>query len=309
MAFYRNNLTRKLPLPPGWSEPEIIDDCVDVGGVAVYRAGVSSRNGSGLEVTGSAAERDGSPLWRAWLELLERMAIVESGVGTSDDPRRRPARSNGVAAHATWTAACAGARLELVERDRVLRSWYGELAPVPVPAPELLRDFGSHEWVACVIPGEPWSDVEVAVVVGFPADPQRPLARGFAARSSRRAAVEAASREALQGLAFLWDEPVPECAPAPAPTPIFHLDYYLYPRHHQEIRRWLAAEHGRHPKLWIPATPAAKIRFVDLTHPALAGQLAVAQAGSDAALPLVFGDAPVQVAAGLPRELHVHPIA
>ena len=85
----RDRLSRELPIPKGWSELEMVDDCVDIAGVQVHRAGISSRNSSGIEVTGSAAARGGSPLRRAWLELLERMAIVDSGVSSSDDPRRR----------------------------------------------------------------------------------------------------------------------------------------------------------------------------------------------------------------------------
>lgn len=309
MRSQRDSLKRELPIPEGWSAPEIVDDCVNVAGVPVHRAGVASRNGSGVEVTGSAAEHGGSPLRRAWLELLERMAVVDRGVAASDDPRRRPSRSNGVAAHATWSLACESARSELIERDRVLRSWYGELAPEPVSPPEVLRGVGSHEWQACVVPGEPWGEVEVAVVVGFPYDTGVPLARGFAARHSRRAAVEAAGSEALQGLAFLWDDAVPDCVPELAPTPIFHLDYYLYPGHHAELRRWLLGGHMRYRQPAVPPPVPVDIRFVDLTPPSLRGPLCVAQALSESAFPLEFGDAPVGIAAGLPRALQVHPIA
>ena len=48
----------------------------------------------------------------------------------SDAPERwRYARSNGVALHADWSTACRRARWELAERDRVIRSWHGEIRP------------------------------------------------------------------------------------------------------------------------------------------------------------------------------------
>ncbi len=303
----RDRLSRELPIPKGWSELEMVDDCVDIAGVQVHRAGISSRNSSGIEVTGSAAARGGSPLRRAWLELLERMAIVDSGVSSSDDPRRRPSRSNGVAAHATWAAACESARLELIERDRILRSWYGELTPEMASVPDAVCDIRSHAWQACVVSGEPWGEVEVAAVVGFPHDPEIPLARGFAARASRRAAIEAAGREALQTLAFLWAEPVPVEPPELSPTPIYHLDYYLYPPHHAALRGWLAGEHMRCPQPLVPAP--ADIRFIDFTPPTLGGRLHVAQAASEVACSLEFGEPSAAVAARLPPELHVHPIS
>ncbi len=308
MGDERDSLRRELPIPAGWSEPEVVADHVDVGGVDVHRAGVCSRNSSGVEVTGSAAEQGGSPLRRAWLELLERMAVVESGVAASDHPRRRPSRSNGVAAQATWLLACESARLELIERDRVLRSWYGEITPEPVRPPQALLDIRSHHWQACVVPGEPWGEVEVAIVVGFPREPEMPLARGFAARASRSAAVEAAGREAVQTLAFLWGEPVPARAPDLAPTPIYHLDYYLCPRHHESLRRWLGGGHTRYGRA-SSAPLRADVGFVDLTPPTFGGQLYVAQALSEAAYPLEFGEPAPGIAASLPRQLHVHPIA
>src|SRR5690606_19625166 len=127
----------------------------------------------------------------------------------------RPARSNGVALHRSWEEACLRARLELIERDRVLRSWYGELAPSPAPVPTSLARFATDEWCACRIPEPRDGDVEVAAIIGFPREPGGSLARGFAARASLDEALEAAALEALQGLAFLWEEPLPEAAPEP----------------------------------------------------------------------------------------------
>lgn len=324
-------LSREQPLPAGWSEPQLFADTIRVGALEVRRAGIVARAPDGAEVTGSAAQTQGSPLPRAWYELLERAAVLDAaeracpvrdpkervvgevarGVEPPGEPsRRRASRSNGVALHRSWAAACERARLELLERDRVLRSWHGELPLRETPAPAWLDATEAHEWRAALVPprkGERRPTDAVAVVIGFPRRAEVPLARGFAARPSRDAALEAAAAEALQSLAFLWDEPVPERSPELAPTPLFHLDYYLCPDNHEPLRRWLA---GAHPRLEAPGDGAADgaLRFVDLTPADAAEGLRVARAVDEAARELVFGAPPEALAERLPSALHVHPI-
>lgn len=324
-------LSRQWPLPPGWSNPQLFADEVTLGALRVRRTGVLSRRADGVEATGSAAETGGSPLSRAWFELLERAVLLDASgrrcpvldlderciaevpAGTpsaSNDPRRRPARSNGVALHRSWRDACEGARLELLERDRVLRSWYGELPLIETAPPAWLEQTEAHEWRAAFVApreGEPTPSDAVAVVVGLPTRPEVPLARGFAARSSPDAALEAAASEALQGLAFLWDEPVPDRCPELEPTPTYHLDYYLCPDHHERLRRWLQ---GAHVGIGVtdeePIT--SRLGYVDLTPAGLGEGLRVARALDPGARELVFGEPPEPLATRLPEPLRVHPI-
>lgn len=327
--MHADELTRLIdehPLPAGFAEPQLFEDTVSIAGQQVLRAGIACVAADGTEITGSAAELENSPLPRAYFELLERAAIkdatgriccVRDGRGdvidsvlpdTLDAPANavsRPARSNGVALHRTWEEACRRAGFELTERDRVLRSWYGELPVVGVQVPDALAAFSTHEWRACRIPDDMrgGADVEVAAVVGFPSRPELPLARGFAGAASLDEALEAAAREALQGLAFVWDEPVPSSPPSSVPSPMFHLDYYLYPAHHTHLARWLDGEHRRHR-----AAPRVReeTRFVDLTPTCLRGALHVSRAVRDDARVLVFGDVACRPP-GLPGS-HVHPI-
>ncbi len=324
------SLIRAYPLPPGCSEPQLFSDVIEVGGVPIRRAGIQSTTPDGGEVTGSAAELESSPLPRAYFELLERAALIDAAARTcpirdasgrrigwrSPDPppradtRSRPARSNGVALHQSWDRACRRARYELAERDRVLGAWYGELPLVPVDVPSSLASFaGTHRWCARSIPasaGAHEADVEVAVIVGFPRDPDVPLARGFAGRGSLREALDAAAAEAVQTLAFIWDEPLPTEAPALSPTPMFHLDYYLWPGHHAQLREWLAGEwyvRARHRE-----RARDEARFVDLTPPCFEGSLYVVRAVRRSARELVFGEPPPALARSLPSSRHVHPI-
>ncbi len=188
----------------------------------------------------------------------------------------------------------------------MLGAWYGELALEPVDPPASLRAFDdTHEWCARRIPaaGAIADPIEVVVMVGFPRRPEIPLARGFAGRATLEDALEAAAGEAWQSLAFVWDEPVPEAPPELAPTPLFHLDYYLWPGHHELLRAWLDTPAPER----APAARHEETRFLDLTPDDLDG-LFVARALRASARELVFGEAPDEIRASLPPARHVHPI-
>jgi ribosomal protein S12 methylthiotransferase accessory factor YcaO len=294
-------------------------------------------------VLGAAVEPTESPARRAYLELLERAATMEALSSKRDawelrtrageaiemraaseifpesgEPQRwRYARSNGVALHRDWSAACLRAFWELAERDRLLRSWYGEIAPVRVTRAlegSPLAATTSYEWTAHAFPEERDTfsrGVEVAMVVGFPIVQGAPLVLGSGARPDREGAVAAATREALQGLAFLWGEALPksESPPSIGPSPMHHLERFQWPAHHAMIRAWLE---GAHVRLAASRERAEEPRpkevaFVDLTPQWLAGGMRVVKACCAAAVPLTFGDAPN--AAHLPFELRAHPIA
>jgi hypothetical protein len=333
-------LCDRYRLPDGWSPPELVTDDVVVDGVELRRAGLSSVAPTGEEVTGAAVEVTSSPIPRGSFELLERASILDAllrpqpsyelfgsdgaRIGRrvagdvfpeSPDPARwRYARSNGVAIHQDWERAAEGAWLELLERDRVLRAWYGETRPVRV---EGCADEGplartkSYEWVAYAFPEPSPPDaasrqVDVVGVFGFPETATAPLVCGYGARSGRGAALAAATREALQQLGFLWGEPVADAPPVSAPTPLFHLEHFQWPAHREGLRRWLEVGHEH---LWrgTRASGPRDIGFVDLTPPWLEGGLRVAKAVADGALPLTFGDCPF--ATHLPCDLRTHPIA
>lgn len=321
--------------PEPWAAPEVVEDVIVADDVSIHRAGMSTLAPDGEEVSGSAAERSGSALPRARFELLERVSTVEAQrerrasydvfdedgrpivVCAADEvfpqsgapDRWRFARTNGIALHVGWTAACQRALWELAERDRVLRSWYGEVAPVPVAVPRsALPPTRSYEWRACSFPerreGFFSSAIEVAAVFGFPTRDERPFLLGFGARPALDDALAAAVKEALQMLAFLWGEPAPAAEPAFEPTAMFHLDAFQVKARQAAVRRWLDGGHLPYRAL-LPAGAGA-VGFVDLTPGWLSGGLRVAKAVCADAVPLVFGDAPL--ARHLPPELRVHPI-
>jgi hypothetical protein len=307
----------------GFAVEEVVDDVVIADGVAVHRAGITARGPAGTFATGAAADLSRSPLARARFELLERITLATPRVAEvlprSPAPTRwQPARSNGVALAHDWTAACERAFLELAERDRVLRSWYGETRPEPLAVSDAaLPPTRSYDWRLVRLSHAPVWSLHVHVVAAFalPRDPSLPLLRGFAGARDEATAITRAIAECVQGLAFLWGEPNPTVAPECAPGPLYHLDFYLWPESHRIVRDWLDGD-GRH----LHRASAARrthadptVSFTDLTPESAAGRFRVARACCEGALPLVFGEAPAPFGSDVslrPSPVHAapHPI-
>jgi len=328
-----------LPLPEGWTLSERVDDTVDADGLSIRRVGLCATSEHGQAI-GSAADVLEDPADRARFELLERIAIAEAvrsspervfraRSSTGDDlgtvrfedvfrPSHAPdrwayARSNGVSLNTGWSQACAGATRELVERDRVMRAWLGETVPVRMDhraGSSILAGARSYDWRTYVFPPPEGpaigGDLEVVGVFGFPRVEGRPLVSGYGARVHRDEAVLTAQKEALQLLAFLWGEPLPDRAPDPLPAPMTHLETYQMRDRHPVLRRWLDEGHAAHYRPLLVADADRSFRFADLTPPWQEAQLRVARALCPAAIPLIVGLSPLL--AHLPPELRIHPI-
>lgn len=333
-------LVRQYPLSSAWAAPVLFSETADIHGVSLKLAGLSSEHASGRSIVGSAVDSRRSPLERSYFELLERSAVIEAlhqadgdhdvldlsagCVGTCSHQRVFPldpepekwrhSLSNGVAAHRDWKRAAERAALELIERDHILRSWYGEITPERVSmdglAPTQLLSL--YDFEACAFHGPPYSEfhqAQTVAVFGFPKRAEAPLLMGCAARLTSNGALAAAFRECLQRLGFLWREPLPHSEPQFSPTADFHQEHYLYPPNHPKLRNWLDGGHKLGLLRWSFPTSDAKIRFVDLTPSALKGRIFVVRAICDQALPLVFAEGHPWCDAVLPEFMRVHPIA
>jgi hypothetical protein len=305
-------LRTRFPLPDeaAWMDPYV--DSVDIGGFVLHLAGFAVQF-RGECITGSAGSPKEPPVVRAYMELVERLVVASTSsapkaasVGAAGETAFRPARSNGVAIGRTPEDAAERATWELVERDRILRSWYGDAAPIPalVPrVPEPLLDLYSFE--ACLF--EPTRGIQTAGVFGFPRH-DAPLIYGFAARDDAPAAIIGARDECLQRLGFLWGEDVPVAAPDPLPTPSFHQDYFLYPAHHGSLRAWLKGEHARFRGLLTCSETLGAPTIEALRPPWLSPFLHVARAAPSGHVPLGFGAAHPLVRRPVPPGAAVHPI-
>jgi hypothetical protein len=330
-------LQRSCPLPSSWSIAECLFDAAEVDGLRVELVGLCARSLEGREALGSAGARGSVPVARAYYELCERIAVLEAltfpqatyVARRADGAAERVAlheafpeapaaasfrysRSNGVAAGRSWAEACASAFAELIERDRLLRAWYGETAPVRRPLPEepalaALEPWYEFEAYAFPAVASEASTLEVAAVFGFPRRPAVALVFGSAAAASLPAAFDGAVRECLQRWGFLWGETIPSEAPGFAPTADYHQELYLWPEMHAPLRRWLAGGHvGMQGLAAVSKNFEGSTCFVDLSP---AGGPVVARAVPRAELPLTFGRWHPSARAGLPESLSVHPIA
>lgn len=325
------DLAVRYPLSPRWSAPVALVETVQVGDIGVRIAGIRVEDEAGQVAMGSAADLEQSPLERAYFELLERIGIVESSAekgaplkdsaGTevgrarapdvsSDPDRWRYSKSNGVAAGSSWEMACRRAEWELIERDRVLRSWYGQGRPerttLSSRVPEAWSEFYSFE--AYVFGAAASSEVVVSGVFGFPKRKAAPLLYGFGARATSSDAVAAATSECIQRLGFLWGEEIPEREPEFAPTPDYHQEFYLWPATHVRLRRWLDGAHQKRHGARSLAGPRSDRHFADITPTALGSSFFVAKALPRDELPLVFGDGHPSLG-NLAFSLGIHPIS
>lgn len=322
--------------PDGWSRPEPFRETLQLGASVLHLVGYSVRAPHGDIVTGSAAGRSPDQAPRAWAELGERMAVWTAarsaapvyptydrrGHRVGELPRERvfpvspePQRytyslSNGVAAQRSWSEACDRAYYELVERDRLLRSWFGQLAPRPLgPSSwlaELLADSHDVQEVSFA-PADARDPVCVVATFGFPRRSGLPVIRGSAAAADLDEARERSAGECLQQLAFLWGEPVAEEPPAFAPRAEFHQEFYLRSGASHLLTSWLAGEHHEAGSCLAEEPSSGGIEFVDLTPSWLSGRCYVVRAVSADRLPLTFGYGhPACVR--LPPSWRVHPL-
>lgn len=303
------SLLARYPLPLGVELLEPYFDTASVGGLSIYLVGIAVQY-EGECVTGSAGSLLSPPTLRAYMELLERLCVLTSP--PSRDPRGgdtstwRPARSNGVAIGTDFESAAVRARLELVERDRVLRSWFGGPPPRAVSVDALVPGAlaTAYRFEACSF--EEVHGIHTAGVFGFPLG-GAPLVYGFASRHGAPAALSAAFDECIQRMGFLWGEDVPEVSPPPAPTPAFHQEHFLCPSNHDALRRWLRGQHPTRAALRA-AAPSALPGVEELRPSWFPSNLSVVRALPRGHVPLGFGLPHPLALSPVPQDLAVHPV-
>ena len=200
------SLTDLYSLSSSWTSPELFQENTVIEGQTIQLCGLSVKHTSGLLITASAASLQESPLQRAYFELLERTSRVEldqmsqkkfplfalDGSSASNSSNQvleeifkvspcpsewSYSKSNGVAAHTDPKLASLNAVSETIERDLILRSWYGELPPQKrgtriVGLPEAWSKIYAFESYVLIDPikhatKEGFAKV-ASVIVGFP---------------------------------------------------------------------------------------------------------------------------------------------
>lgn len=309
-------LLERFPIRNGES-PEVFQREFKLGSLHAAMIGLSLPDDKRGEITASAVGPLDSALTRAFFELHERVALLEPNdslperAPLSAQPSWTYSLSNGAAAHLNFEKAAEAAHRELIERDRVLRSWWGEFKPSPTrllasPTTIALSEFYDLESYDF---GE-----SVAGVFGVPTEGMRPLFLGFGCKGDLAASIDHAVHEGLQRIAFLWDEPASEGTKHDDEDGSLsvdsHLTAYLSLETSDILRNWLTCGH---PKIRLkPHAPNVIPRFEDLTPPSLKGKLAVVRCLADDRMPLTFGRGHPWFADPkdpLARDFPLHPIA
>lgn len=316
-----DGLAERFPLSSSWSKPEVFQEDLMLGRDSIRMFGVMTRHSSGETVVGSAAEIGNTPYERGYFELIERASIFEFMQSECAEHKEsslfwRPAKSNGVALHTIQEQARLSAVLELVERDRILRTWFGEHPPQKIQdsrfqiLSSIEKDYDIQVY-RFTNSADPLSDIEVLGMFGFPKS-TRPILFGFGAGFSMMQAFDRAYREFIQRLGFLWDEEFSDDIQF-SPTPEYHLGVHHHPRNKNALMAWLSGAHQGLARFHDAAKRqkggrATSVEYQDITPLHFQGKLFVVKATDESRMPLVFGRGHPWVHS-MPEELQVHPIA
>lgn len=330
-------LENNFPLPEGTSILDRFDDVLEEDSPSLHLAGISAQRSDGKVLTGSAVDRTPEQARvRAYFELLERVAIFEAedrgpnhefdildrqGRPTGQKAKLPPlsqihptwrwSRSNGIAAHTNAVQAIHSAEYELLERDHILRSWFCSLKPRPAVQPLEIVTWGGYCFETFEFTPENQA-ISVSGVFGFHPDLNQSVVFGFGAGRSPQESTHKAQKEALQRMAFLWGEPLPETNTPLDGSPDFHLDWFRRPHQRQRIERWLS---GNAPDLSIKNLPhyphpLSHEGYIDLSMPHLAHRVTVVQAVAPDKMQLFFGfDSEWLTDRGADPDAWIHPIA
>jgi len=338
-----------IPLGEGWETPQRFDGSVNIGSIQIHATGFASKYKDGRTLTGSAASIDKPVPDRAYYELMERTALYsamqlhpqvalpevdvkgraigEKLIGDlfplSSHPNQWDfARSNGVACHFELAEAIRRAVWELAEREAILRSWYGLTRPVPVSRAEgplwqlsPIYNVFHVEFPSVTTKTELGiDDHKVAGCFLFPKNKDTaPLVYGFGVGGHIEGALDAAERECLQRLGFLWHEKVPMTCAALKPTAVWHQEYYLVPSHHYKVLRWITMGHQEfrtdHSSVASRQFEPLIVSFVELTPKEWSGRIHIVKTIGEKAIPLLWGE-PADAAhlTAVPQDLWIHPI-
>ncbi len=323
MATSPKYLAPPLFLPNGWRFSQWVFEEVKVAETVIMIAGAEATNDeNSRSIVGSAGGCDNpeSIEARAYYELLERIALITADGRNDTWPLSKDGQtwqsnqasqimafpkspcpedfqfslSNGCALGRDTLATCEKATFELVERDALLKSWYGESLPYFMPdlvrCPELTSIRSLYEGRTYAFPSRAIATKHTAVigVFLFPKESNLPLVYGFGAAFDVPSAHRKALDETWQRLGFLSMDPLPDQEIVFSPTSYYHQEIFLRPGADMLLQRWLS---GDQVKTLRGLSDPIDVQFIDLT-PKDYGDLRVIKALSSNALPLIFGRHP-----------------
>ncbi len=315
---------KSFPLASNWTLSEIFYEKTCRAGHPLFLLGLLAENTSNFLVSGSAAGygSDETIIVRAYFELVERMVCFERIPPHEAPAERSPdwayARSNGVAADINYQRACERAYEELVERDVILRSWYGDFSPQEVFDLDKNFDLYSKELfklfdfkIVQFVDG----DFFVAACLAFSKNDKSFDIQGFGCARTQKQSKEKAFKECLQRLAFLMGETfVSEISDLSfSPTPFYHQEFFAHPQSREILVRWMNGDHKKFKgSLYLSRDNpkhTSQPSFEDLTPEHLKDKMVVVRAHHQEKIPVVFGRNYPYLKPEYHKIIPIHPIA
>ena len=303
----------KYTLIENFHEIEKIDDAeVELSGVA-YKAPcgkiLSGSAGSLVNSSKKLSTKD-----RAFFEFLERASVFEH-TQKSETPQGetwKSSISNGVAIHTSEKEATASAYYEVIERDRVLRSWYTNEQPelrddlLDIETSKLFHSYEFHTYRVPSHPGDLFLSFNCIMTVARHIK-NNIYILGFGVADDDQQASRKSLNETIQRIGFLHGEVMTGEIDF-SPSALYHQDFYLKPENSMLIENWLEGKNPVQVDL-PPLYEFEEMSKIDITPRELAGHFHVIKVTSSQRVPLIFGKDYKILNSHIPASLEVHPIA
>ena len=278
-----------LELPNQWKLNEEFNNEYIFDSSKIYFCGLQATDGEKIIFASSTAENTDLAKKLAGYELLERIAILEEGVLAKEAGTYKQSISNGVAAYTNKEQAILNSMYESVERDLLLKSWNGQIAPNKIQNIKdafILSHETKYSFESFELKYNQSSEFIAVVYVGWPKKLTDPLIYGFGCTKKLNTAHEKALKEMKQRFLFLKDEFVSENEPEFSASPFYHQDYYLTPKNHIKLKNWLDGKNINQSY-----GPAEELTEKDFTFKVIEENknYVVVRAISEKAWPLYFG--------------------
>lgn len=288
-----------------WDQPEFYRDSILVDSLRIeLNLAISKNPQTGDSVTALVSDLSATDAKRyAYFELLKKISILQLMPQVHRLQTKNNAKKmidfylkNGVAIHFRKARACENAKLELIERDRVLRSWFGQCKPTMISGVASSFDhkisniYSISYYTIKLNPSDPYTTIGY---FGFPKDPDlHPLFFGFGSATALEAACKKASHAAIQNLGRAWNKQS-SSQPSPLdPTSQQQQEYFLLPSNHQKIKDWLDGKSSNNEyglKAELVPLKNMQMNFFDITPAEFNKKFFVIKAESLQTIPFWFG--------------------
>ena len=275
----------------------------------IFSSGFQHEDQNGFIYFGSSAHEDvETAITKSWYEFYERYILVSKKnnpekfynlvnkkkeyTGTientlcfldSKNSHWRFAISNGVAAGKNFRNASINAENELIERDAILRSWYGQYSPTLLKTTAFHSPASGYKLLSYY--EVPSASVKHKVIIACAQkSEENPLICGFGCATDLNTAKQKALSECIQRLCFLNEyldgfSEIPKEMPVNSPE--YHQEFYLTKEGNKRLKQWLDCPRKKVPNL----KKNNETRFIILNEDPF-----VVKAINNNYLPLIFGN-------------------